>query len=168
MGKRRFKDASAKRDGGAFVTVPLSVLNSAAYLGLGAHARMLLFDLVAQYRGDNNGDLCMAWKLMRPRGWKSEDTLNRAKRALLDSGLVVETRKGWRPNRSALYALTWFALDECGGKLDYGPAGFPRGAYRLKDRAPVIVQAVDKNRADKNRGDKNTPLTPAGVAGGAG
>lgn len=168
MGKRRFKNASAKRDGGAFVTVPLSVLNSAAYLGLGAQARMLLFDLAAQYRGDNNGDLGMAWKLMQARGWKSQDTLNRAKRALLDSGLVVETRKGWRPNRSSLYALTWFALDECGGKLDYGPAGFPRGAYRLKEHAPAMVQVGDTNRGDKNRWDKITGLAPAGGAGGAG
>lgn len=64
---------------------------------------------------------------MRPRGWKSEDTLNKAKRALLDSCLIVETRKGQRPNKCSLYALTWFALDECGGKLDYGPPGFRAG-----------------------------------------
>ncbi len=158
MGKRRFKDASAKRDGGAFITVPLAVLNSAAYLGLGAHARMLLFDLAAQYRGDNNGDLCAAWKLMRPRGWKSEDTLNKAKRALLDSCLIVETRKGQRPNKCSLYALTWFALDECGGKLDYGPAGFPRGAYRLKERPAAIIQPVFENAG----------LAAAGGAGRAG
>ena len=99
VGIKRFKDASAKRDGGAFIKVPLAVLNSTAYLGLGAHARMLLFDLAAQYRGDNNGDLCAAWKVMRPRGWKSEDTVNRAKRALLASCLIVETRPGAAPEQ---------------------------------------------------------------------
>jgi hypothetical protein len=136
--KSRYRNAADKRDGGAFITLPLSVLNGAAYLGLNVHARMLLLDLVAQYRGDNNGDLCAAWKLMKPRGWKSEDTLNKAKRELLEAGLIVEARKGARPNKCSLFALTWYALDDCGGKLDIKPASFPRGAYRLKDPLPAI------------------------------
>lgn len=150
MAKRRYKDAKDKRDGGAFFTIPSAVLNGAAYLGLSAHARMLLLDLLAQYRGDNNGDLCMAWKVMRPRGWKSEETLHKAKRELLEACLMVETRKGYRPNKCSLYALTWFALDDCGGKLDITPAGFPRGAYKFKDPLPPI--------------GKNARLTTAGVA----
>src|SRR5665647_1409235 len=96
--KNKYKSAKEKRDGGAFLTVPATVLNGAAYIGLSAHARMLLFDLLAQYRGDNNGDLCAPWKLMRPRGWKSEQTLHYAKRELLEAGLICETRKGARPN----------------------------------------------------------------------
>ncbi len=145
MAKSRFKNATEKRDGGAFITLPLSVLSGAAYLGLNAHARMLLFDLAAQYRGDNNGDLCAAWKLMHPRGWKSEETLGKAKRDLLESGLIVETRKGARPNKCSLFALTWYALDDCGGKLDISARSFPRGAYRLKDPRPVIVPRVMQN-----------------------
>ena len=73
--KNRYKNAADKRDGGTFITLPLSVLNGAAYLGVSAHARMLLFDLVAQYRGDNNGDLCAAFSMMKRRGWKSTHTL---------------------------------------------------------------------------------------------
>ena len=145
MAKGRFKNATDKRDGGAFITLPLSVLDGAAYLSLNAYARMLLFDLAAQYRGDNNGDLCAAWKLMHPRGWKSEETLNKAKRDLLEAGLIVETRKGARPNKCSLFALTWYALDDCGGKLDITAQSFPRGAYRLKDPLPVIVPRVTQN-----------------------
>ncbi|OIQ81585.1 hypothetical protein GALL_366380 [mine drainage metagenome] len=114
----RFKNAKDKRDGGAFVTLPAAVLNGAAYLGIGAHARMLLFDLLAQYRGNNNGDLCAAYSLMKIRGWKSTHTLQAAKSELLEAGLIVETRKGARPNLASLYALTWYALDDCNGKLD--------------------------------------------------
>ena len=157
MANKRFKDAIEKRDGGGFITLPLSVLNGAAYLGLNAHARMLLLDLAAQYRGDNNGDICMAWKLMQPRGWKSEETLNKAKRDLLEAGLIVETRKGARPNKCSLFALTWHALDEC-GKLDITARSFPRGAYKLKDRPPVI----------NFRGDKNATRPPPAVVGSAG
>lgn len=139
MAKSRYKNATEKRDGGGHVAIPVSVLNGAAYLGLGAHARMLLLDLAAQYRGNNNGDLCLAWKLMKPRGWKSEATLNKAKKALLEAGLIVEARKGARPNKCALIALTWYALDDCDGKLDITAQSFPRGAYKLKDAPPVII-----------------------------
>ena len=158
MAKNRYKNAKEKRDGDSHVGVPHCVLNGAAYLGLGAHARMLLWDLAAQYRGKNNGDLCAAWKLMQPRGWKSEETLGKAKLELLGSGLIVETRKGARPNKCSLFALTWYALDDCGGKLDISAQSFPRGAYRLKDRPPVIVSS----------GRKNASLTTAGVVESAG
>lgn len=158
MAKSRYKNAADKRDGGGHVAIPVAVLNGAAYLGLNAHARMLLWDLAAQYRGNNNGDLCMAWKLMRPRGWKSEETLNKAKRELQEARLIVETRKGARPNKCSLFALTWYALDDCDGKLDMSARSFPRGAYKLKDRLPVIV----------SRGRKNASLTTAGVVEGAG
>jgi hypothetical protein len=62
---------------------------------------MLLFDLLAQYRGNNNGDLCAAWKLMQPRGWKSEEISHKAKLQLLDAGLMVETAKVRDPTRLA-------------------------------------------------------------------
>lgn len=138
MARKSFKGGKEKRDGGAFVSVPLSVLNSRAYLDASPYSRMLLFDLLAQYRGDNNGDLCAAWKFMKPRGWRSEATLNGAKRQLLELELIVETRKGARPNKASLYALTWYALDHCSGKLDMKPQAFPRGAYRLRDPMPAI------------------------------
>ncbi len=137
--QRRWQDARDKRDKGAFVSLPMSVLNSRAYIEASAHARMLLFDLFAQYRGDNNGDLCAAWKLMKPRGWKSEDTLAKAKKELISLGLIVETRKGARPNKASLYAVTWCDLDPCGGKLDISPRGFPRGAYRLRDPVSTLT-----------------------------
>jgi len=158
MAKSRYKNAIDKRDGGGHVAIPFAVLNGAAYLGLNAHARMLLWDLAAQYRGNNNGDLCMAWKLMRPRGWKSEETLNKAKLELQEARLIVETRKGARPNKCSLFALTWYALDDCNGKLDMSARSFPRGAYKLKDSLPVMVSS----------GRKNASLTTAGVVEGAG
>jgi hypothetical protein len=154
MAKNRYGNARNKRDSGGYVAIPFTVLNGAAYLGLNAYARMLLLDLAAQYRGNNNGDLCAPWKLMHPRGWKSEATLNKAKRSLLEAGLIVETRKGARPNKCSLFALTWFSLDDCGGKLDISAQTFPRGAYKLKDRPPVII----------SRADKNPSLTTAGEA----
>jgi hypothetical protein len=135
---KRWKDSRDKRDGGAFVAVPLSVLNSVAYTGASVHAKALLWDLCSQLKAGNNGDLCAAWKLMQPRGWKSEETLHKAKGELLGRGLIVESRKGARPNKASLYAVTWRDLDFCEGKLDMLPASFPRGAYRLLDPLPPL------------------------------
>ncbi len=136
--RTRYKGAKDKCDSGAFLRIPLSVMNARSYIEASPHARMLLFDLFSQFRGNNNGDLCAAWKFMRPRGWRSEGTLNKAKKQLLALGLIVETRKGARPNKAGLYAVTWCALDDCGGKLDITPKSFPRGAYRLRDPLPPI------------------------------
>ena len=133
---QRYKGGKDKCDSGAFLRLPLSVLNSRAYLDAGPHARMLLLDLAAQYKGDNNGDLAASWTLMQRRGWRSKETLTAAKRELIALELIVETRMGARPNKASLYACTWWALDECGGKLELLPKHFPRGAYRLRDPVP--------------------------------
>jgi len=151
MAKCRYKNAKDKRDGGAFYTVPAAVLNGVAYLDCSSHARMLLFDLLAQYRGNNNGDLCAAFSLMKQRGWKSTHTLIAAKRELLDAGLIIETRMGARPNKASLYAVTWHALDECGGKLDISAQGFQRGAYKLKDSLPPMVKNATLNAVAASR-----------------
>ena len=145
---RRHKGGRDKRDGGAFVALPLAVLRSRAYLDLTFKARALLLDLLAQYNGENNGDLAACFKLMGPRGWKSEQTLFAARRELAAAGFIVETRAGARPNRPTLYAVTFFALDEQ-TKLEMTARSFPRGAYMAKDRPPVVIN-----------GPKNTALTP--------
>jgi hypothetical protein len=144
---KRYKDAKDKRDSGRFYALPESVLNGSAYITLSAYARMLLFDLYVQYNGNNNGDLCMAYSMMKLRGWKSTHTLQHAKKELLDSGLIFETRKGARPNKASLYAVTWNALDECKGKFDFDARVFPRGAYRLKDRPPALTKITSLSAA---------------------
>lgn len=94
---------------------------------LSAHAVKLLVDLLAQYRGDNNGDLCATWTMMQARGWKSRDTLARALAELVAAGFVTQTRQGGR-HAPSLYAVTFYALDE-NPKLDVRGNGFPRGAW---------------------------------------
>ena len=132
MSRRRPK---ADRDGKRFVALPVAVIESPGYRAASGNAIKLLLQLAAQFKGRNNGDLAMPWKLANSQGWTSKDVLARAKRDLLAKGLIVETRKGGRPHKASLYALSWQALDECGGKLDMSPAAFAqsRGAYALFD-----------------------------------
>jgi hypothetical protein len=66
---------------------------------------------------------------MKVRGWRSEATLARAKREVIDKGFLYETRKGRLPNTCSLYAVTWYPLDMC-DKFDVGAlAGFNAKGY---------------------------------------
>jgi len=134
--RRSWKDGRIKRERGQFLALPRAVLESPAYLCLSPYAVKLLVDFGVQYNGGNNGDLAAVWRFMRRRGWRSQETLAKAKRELLDAQLIVETRKGGRPNRVSLYAITFFHIDYCGGKFDITTLGFPYGAWRdVKDQS---------------------------------
>ncbi|MBI3376591.1 MAG: hypothetical protein HY017_33155 [Betaproteobacteria bacterium] len=84
-----------------------------------------MIDIAMQYKGHNNGKLVACAKYLKPLGWTSADTITRAKRDLLNSELLIETRKGRCPNRAAWYALAWYALNQLDG-LDINPAHFER------------------------------------------
>jgi len=127
MGRRR-RDGGDKRDRGTFLALPHVVLDSPSYRALGHTARSLLIDIARQYNGHNNGKLVACAKYLRPLGWRSADVVNRAKRELLASDLLMETRIGWRPNRAAWFALTWFELDVTAG-LDINPVRYKKGSY---------------------------------------
>lgn len=66
---------------------------------------------------------------MHPLGWRSRDTLERALHQLIDAGLIELTRQGGL-NRCSLYALTWHAIDECGGKLDVPATRVASGLWK--------------------------------------
>ncbi len=90
---KRWKEARAKRDGGGFVAIPLAVLDSVAFREASPYAKALLMDMAAQLRADNNGDLSVCWRFMKARGWQSQTTLLKAKRELIERGLIVETKQ---------------------------------------------------------------------------
>ena len=163
--RRNWKAARDKRARGRFLALPYAVLTSAAYLSLSPHGIKLLVDLGMQYHGKNNGDLCAAWKLMRPRCWRSEETLAKAKKELLHAELIVETRKGGRPNRTTLYALTFFHLDYCGGKLDITEASFPYGAWRHHQAQPLSPPSRSETSIAADAGTSLTTATVAETAG---
>jgi hypothetical protein len=116
------------KDPRPFLRLPIAVLCSPKYRTLSSSAIKLLLDIGVQYNGKNNGDLCAAWKVMQPKGWKSEATLNKAKKELLAAGFIAVTRVGRLPNLCSLYGITWQPLNPS-PKLDIGPNGFPVGEW---------------------------------------
>ena len=119
---------------GGFLLLPSALLNCQKFRALSSSAVKLLIDIGSQYNGKNNGDLCSAWKIMQPKGWKSEATLHKAKRELLAAEFIAETRKGRRPNLCSLYGITWQPLNPS-AKLEVTPFGFPVGAWA---KTPVL------------------------------
>ena len=100
-----------------FLSLPHNVLDHDSFRTLSPRATKLLIDIAAQYRGYNNGDLCAPLSVMKKRGWKSSDQLFKARKELLDRGLILTSRQGGL-NKCSLFALTWFQIDDCKGKLD--------------------------------------------------
>jgi hypothetical protein len=132
--RERFK---ARRDNGTFFRVPTCVLDSSNFRGLSLKARALLLDLGAQFRGHNNGDLAVTWKVLQPRGWKSKDTLRNALLELLAAGMIELTRQGGL-HCANLYAFTWIEIHECGGKLDVKATRVASNAWRRERLASAI------------------------------
>ncbi len=106
-----------RRENNSFIALPHNIIEHENWANLSPRAVKLLIDLYGQYRGANNGDLCMVWSLMWKRGWTSRDQLSKARKELLDKGWIVLTRQGGK-NRPSLYAVTFKPIDECKGKLD--------------------------------------------------
>ena len=149
-GVKQFKDNVEKRGGGQFTSIRTEVLRSDAWANTGAQGKRLIMDLAAQYRGNNNGDLCATWKFMRERGWKSKSTLDAAKKELLEKKWILTTRKGGRKTPDLL-ALTFWGIDECSGKLDphICPRKKPHDTWKIGNTPPNLKKEKAKEKARK-------------------
>ncbi|AMO58426.1 hypothetical protein [Endozoicomonas montiporae] len=144
-----------RRSSGKFVRLPHELINSPNFRMLSGNAVKLLVQMMDQFRFGkgkgitNNGDLCASWSIMEKQGWKSKGTLQRARDELLHYGFIELTRlghaftRGW-PN---LYAVTLYAIDECGGKLEVGETRVPSGLW--KKEVPRYKPPENKSRKAK-------------------
>jgi len=153
--RKPYRDHAAKREGGGFVPLPHAVLRSPEFARLSPRAVKMLCDLLSQYKGDNNGDLCAALTVMKPRGW-SAGSLQRACVELREAGFIVLTRQGGR-HRPSLYGVSFFEIDFCAGKLDFeAPTRRFMGAWRKStprlDARPLIAPRVAQLKLDCSAG----------------
>ncbi len=145
----------------AWLPVPLEFLRSRACAELSPHAAKLLLDVLASLgrNASRNGDISLAPKLMRIRGWSGRETLNAAVRELLEHGLLVQTRQGSRLDCS-LYACGLYPLDCDLKKLDVRP-----GSYRVTDYmgegAALANSPTETRPATWRRARKNANGSPA-------
>jgi hypothetical protein len=97
--------------GPPFLAIEHRISDSEEFGRLSGNGVKLLLELARQYRPGKNGDLSVPWSLLKDRGWKSKATAHAAKQELLQSGWIIETRKGGK-HVCSLYALSYYPVDE--------------------------------------------------------
>ena len=133
----KWKNAKSKRESGGYAPLAYSVSRSAAYRNLSGNAVKLINEFLAQYNGKNNGDFTIAWSLLKDRGWRSRTTIWRSVNELLEGGWIELSRQGGR-HKASLYALTFYSVDECKGKLDIKSTSKPKGTWKIKKGGPLL------------------------------
>lgn len=165
--------AKGRRESGTFYALPTAILASESFRQLSNKACKLFLDLLTQIRmkpggPDNNGDLCITLSVMKQRGWKSKQQLEEARDELEHYGFIVLTRQGGKriPN---LYGFTWWAINECGGKLEppynQGTEVAPGGWKEPKP--PFVPKRKKSNRSAPPSEDVTKAPLPPGEGSGA-
>lgn len=122
---------------GGFAGIPNTVIESAEFRSLSHAAVRLLLCITMQWKpkARNNGKLVCCRKWAVKHGFKSNNTIQRARVELEKARLLFCSRKGRLPNTAAWYALTWHALD-WNEEMDCDR----HALFRFKnDKAPVPV-----------------------------
>lgn len=152
---------------GSYTPVPHAVLDCAAMMGASHTARSLLFELLRQHNGRNNGHLQCATSWLRRRGWLSVDTVIRARKELVKRGLLVQTRHGGLNNGPSQFALSWLPVSDFSG-LDISSREYHPGAWRNLDPLPVLPKliplSVTRNSAAPSDGLESNVAGPSGGA----
>ncbi len=78
---------------GRFYAVPRSLYDTPAYLSLSGIAFKLWHDLMTQYNGANNGEICAILSQLKPRGW-ANSSLHKALKELIEKGFIVRNFQG--------------------------------------------------------------------------
>ena len=149
---------------GLYGAVPHSVLDSAAFNGASYPAKALLFDLIRQHSGNNNGHLHLSFSWLASRGWKSRDVIQRARGELMQRGLLIQTRQGGLNIGASRYALTWLHISNYVG-LDVERKDYHPGAWSFMDALPVAKNGASASPpAGKDKpGSRYSPLPPTGT-----
>ncbi|WP_246084971.1 hypothetical protein [Pseudomonas nicosulfuronedens] len=110
-------------------------MDSDDFLSLSGAALKVLLGLLRQFRGANNGDLSATIHQARSWGVKSPSTLVTALQELMDHNLIIRSRDPKYCNPGgvcALYAVTWLAIDDCGGRLNVDSTTVPPRRFSLE------------------------------------
>ena len=141
-----------------FVAFPKDVLNDPRFFELQASSKLLLFDVAAQYTGENNGRLCPSFEVMRYRGWNSKHTLRSAIEGLLECPFVIRTRMWRRPRTAEWLGLTFWKLN-WHESMD--------GGFKDPRSWPYLNFVCLKPQVEVQKHDRSTSKSAAGGAGTA-
>lgn len=149
---------------GGFSAMPWSVLDGEAFQGATQRAKAMLFDVIRQLDGRNNGHLNLAVSTLRKRGWKSADAIQAAKVELLARGLVIRTKTGGLNIGPDLYAVTWLNISNFVG-LEIGPHQYHPGAWRFVEDLPATKRRHSRvpEKREGHSASRNSTIPPHGT-----
>lgn len=158
MNKKDYAQSKGRKKSGRFSSFPHSVLNHSDYQSLSLSSRALLIELLRQFNGKNNGDLTIAFKILKPQGFNSRRGIVKSIEELIEKKLVIQTRQGGR-NKCSLFALSWLDIDECKGKLDDGWKTIKRRMFKLEPLVHIykgspigVTKMIETGLIDPNKG----------------
>lgn len=146
---------------GAYAAVPFTVLDSQAFIGASDRAKSLLFALLRQTNGSNNGRLQLTDKWLAARGWPSAGMNAKARDELLERGLIVQTRSGGLNAGCNWFALTWLSISNFSG-LDVSANTYHKGAWNCCALpATARRKPPEKQKTHSDHRSSTTPTTGA-------
>ena len=151
MGRAR-KSKRPEYISGGYSTIPWAVTDSISFIGASDKAKALLFALMRQHNGENNGHLHLTKKWLYEKGWTCHENNSKARNELIARGLIEQTKWGGLNAGADLFALTWHKISNYVG-LQIEPRGYRLGAYALCDLPPTKRRSPPKkrNRLSSNR-----------------
>ena len=132
----RRKEKRPESVSGGYSAIPWVVLDSVSFMGASDKAKSLLFALMRQHNGSNNGRLHLAKGWLNKHGWKYDTGNLNARNELIERGLIVQTKYGGLNMGAHFFALTWLDITNYVG-LDIEPRGYRKGAYSLCNLDPT-------------------------------
>jgi hypothetical protein len=140
---RRKERVPERVTGGGFAAFPHSVFDSVSFAGASDKAKALIFAIIRQLNGTNNGHLQLTTKWLKNAGYTCPSNNIKARKELVERGLIVQTKFGGLNMGADLFAVTWLPITNPVG-LDITMNGFNQGAYKLCTLPPTKKRVVRK------------------------
>ncbi len=133
---RRSKHVRLESISGGYGAIPWVVMDSVSFKGATDKAKALLFALMRQHAGNNNGHLHLARNWLYQKGWTCQENNRKSRNELIERGLIVQTIWGGLNMGADRFALTWYDITNYVG-LDITAKGYSRGAFILCNLEPT-------------------------------
>ena len=135
---------------GGYGAIPWVVIDSVSFKGASDKAKALLFALMSQHSGNNNGRLHLAKKWLYNQGWTCHENNAKARNELIERGLIIQTKWGGLNMGPDLFALTWYDITNYVG-LDISAKSYVRSAYHLCKLPPTPRRKPPVKGADEKQ-----------------
>ena len=162
MSKRGSKKAPESFSGN-FSAIPHAILDSKAFMGLTDRGKSLLFALMRQINGSNNGRLQLTNKWLAAQGWRSISMNKQSTAELIERGLIVTTRLGGLNAGCNWYALTWLPISNFIG-LDISAQTYRQGSWADCKLPPTERRKAPPQKQKNSSGNRNSAIPMTGTA----